>query len=159
MECALCHKKETGKTACKKGHYVCNDCHIRGMDSIIGLCLAETSKNPIEIIQKLMALPLCHMHGPEHHVMVGSALFTAYKNASGKLDLHKALLEMQSRGKQVPAELAVFGVLAVQESVQVCKHVRLHDLRHTFATMAPENGMDVKTLSATIGPCLGGDHA
>ena len=32
-----------------------------------------------------------------------------------------------------------------------CKHVRFHDLRHTFATMALENGMDVKTLSAMIG--------
>lgn len=32
-----------------------------------------------------------------------------------------------------------------------CKHVRFHDLRHTFATVAMENGMDVKTLSATIG--------
>ena len=29
--------------------------------------------------------------------------------------------------------------------------IRFHDLRHTFATMARENGMDVKTLSATIG--------
>jgi len=32
-----------------------------------------------------------------------------------------------------------------------CKKVRFHDLRHTFATMALENGMDVKTLSAMIG--------
>ena len=32
-----------------------------------------------------------------------------------------------------------------------CKHVRFHDLRHTFATMALENGMDIKTLSAMIG--------
>ena len=32
-----------------------------------------------------------------------------------------------------------------------CKHVRFHDLRHTFATMALENGIDVKTLSAMIG--------
>lgn len=32
-----------------------------------------------------------------------------------------------------------------------CKKVRFHDLRHTFATMALEHGMDIKTLSATIG--------
>ena len=102
MECAICHKKENSKTACVKGHYVCNECHTQGMDSIVGVCLAETSKNPIEIIQKMMALPFCHMHGPEHHVMVGSALLTAYKNAGGDIDLKTALYEMQKRGKQVP---------------------------------------------------------
>lgn len=32
-----------------------------------------------------------------------------------------------------------------------CKNVRFHDLRHTFATTALEHGMDVKTLSASIG--------
>ena len=32
-----------------------------------------------------------------------------------------------------------------------CKKRRFHDLRHTFATMALENGMDIKTLSAMIG--------
>lgn len=32
-----------------------------------------------------------------------------------------------------------------------CKRLRFHDLRHTFATMALENGMDIKTLSAVIG--------
>ena len=31
------------------------------------------------------------------------------------------------------------------------RHIRFHDLRHTFATMALENGMDIKTLSAMIG--------
>ena len=32
-----------------------------------------------------------------------------------------------------------------------CNHVRFHDLRHTFATLALQNGMDVKTLSAMLG--------
>ncbi len=102
MECMICHKKENSKTGCVNGHYVCNECHMSGMDSIISVCLAEESKNPIYILEKMMALPFCHMHGPEHHVMVGAALLTAYKNAGGELDLGKALVEMQSRGKAVP---------------------------------------------------------
>ncbi|MDD6023405.1 MAG: DUF5714 domain-containing protein [Oscillospiraceae bacterium] len=102
MECAICHKKELSKTRCVAGHFVCNECHTQGIDSIFGLCLSETSKSPLEIIQKLMKLPFCHMHGPEHHIMVGAALLTAYKNAGGEIDLQKALLEIRNRGKSIP---------------------------------------------------------
>ncbi|MDY2836308.1 MAG: DUF5714 domain-containing protein [Candidatus Aphodomonas sp.] len=102
MECEICHKKESSKTRCVNGHYVCNNCHTQGLDTIIGLCMKETSRNPVVIIEKMMALPFCHMHGPEHHVMVGSALLTAYKNAGGNIDLHGALIEMMNRGKSVP---------------------------------------------------------
>ena len=102
MECEICGKKENSKTRCVNGHYVCNDCHTKGLDSVIGVCLAETSGNPIAIIEKMMDMPFCHMHGPEHHVMVGCALLTAYKNAGGDVDLPEALREMTSRGKNVP---------------------------------------------------------
>lgn len=102
MECAICHKKEYSKTRCVNGHYVCNECHTKGMDSIIGLCMKETSKDPIVILEKMMDLPFCHMHGPEHHVMVGCALLTAYGNAGGEIDLPSVLSEMMNRGKRVP---------------------------------------------------------
>ena len=39
-----------------------------------------------------------------------------------------------------------------------CKKIRFHDLRHTFATLSLENGMDVKTLSAMLGHVVGGNH-
>lgn len=42
------------------------------------------------------------MHGPEHHVMVGAALLTAYSNAGGDIVLADALAELMKRGKQVP---------------------------------------------------------
>ncbi len=32
-----------------------------------------------------------------------------------------------------------------------CKKIRFHDLRHTFSTMALENGMDIKSLSSMLG--------
>ena len=102
MECAICHKKESSKTRCVNGHYVCNECHTAGLDTIVALCLSETSKDPASIIKKMMALPFCHMHGPEHHVMVGAALLTAYKNAGGRIELETALTEMMRRGKKVP---------------------------------------------------------
>ena len=102
MECAICHRQEQSRTRCVEGHYVCSDCHTRGMDSIFGLCLSETSCDPIVILEKMMSMPFCHMHGPEHHVMVGAALLTAYHNAGGRVELTKALTEMYSRGKAVP---------------------------------------------------------
>lgn len=102
MECAFCHKKVNSKTRCVNGHFVCDDCHTKGVDTIIGLCLSTNSRNPIEIVRMMMAEPFCHMHGPEHHVMVGAALLTAYKNSGGDVNLEEALVEMQNRGRSVP---------------------------------------------------------
>ena len=75
------------------------------VDSVAVLCLADTSRNPIEILEKLMSQPDCPMHGPTHHVLVGAALLTAYNNClpdSAKLDMEAALAEMRERGEQVP---------------------------------------------------------
>jgi len=102
MECELCHKKQNSKTRCVNGHFVCNKCHTNGIDNIISICLNSNSLNPIEILEDMMCLPFCHMHGPEHHTMVGSVLLTAYKNAGGNIDLNAALYEIQKRGGQVP---------------------------------------------------------
>ena len=108
MECAICHRKERSKTRCVNGHYVCNECHTQGMDVIWGICLEETSKDPFHILDRMMGQSFCHMHGPEHHVMVGAALLTAYHNAGGKLDLPKAMQEMRNRGRQVPGGVCGF---------------------------------------------------
>lgn len=102
MVCSICQKQELSKTRCVNGHYVCSECHTEGMDAIFSLCLSETSADPITIIRWMMEMPFCHVHGPEHHVMVGAALLTAYKNAGGRIDLKEALGEMYRRGKQVP---------------------------------------------------------
>lgn len=102
MECSICHHSMKNNVRCKNGHFVCDECHTAGIDKIIGICMTDSSSNPIEIIEKLMSLDTCHMHGPEHHVMVGASIITAYKNAGGDVDLPWALTEMVRRGKQIP---------------------------------------------------------
>lgn len=102
MECAICRRRARSKTRCVRGHYVCDACHTRGLDRILALCLAENGRDPAAILERMMAHPSCHMHGPEHHTMVGAALLTAYHNAGGALELEKALAEMFRRGGQVP---------------------------------------------------------
>lgn len=102
MQCAICGRSFQSDVHCQQGHYICDECHTSGVDSIVGLCLNETSADPIFVLEKMMRMPFCHMHGPEHHVMVGAALITAYHNAGGEVDLPTALREIVRRGKQVP---------------------------------------------------------
>ena len=76
--------------------------------SIIDVCLEQDSKNPIYIMDRLMSLPFCGFHSPEHHIMVGSALLTAYANAGGPIDKKEALKEMYNRGKTVPGSICAY---------------------------------------------------
>lgn len=69
---------------------------------ITALCLEEKSKNPVEILLRLADSLNCPVHNPLHHILVGSALLTAYKNAGGNIDLEKSLGELKSRAEQVP---------------------------------------------------------
>ena len=102
MTCAICGKKYMSRARCGKGHYVCDGCHTKGMDTVVRICLSEASRNPIEILDKLMSQEFCHMHGPEHHVLVGASLLTAYRNSGGNIDLEASLKEIISRGSSVP---------------------------------------------------------
>ena len=148
MECAVCHKKELSKTRCVNGHYVCKDCHRKGADAIIGICLGESAKDPVEIIQKLMARPFCHMHGPEHHIMVGAALLAAYKNAGGDIDLEKALTEMYSRGRNVPGGACGFwGACGAAVSTGMFLSIISKSTPLTVEPFALSNSMTALSLS------------
>jgi hypothetical protein len=72
------------------------------MDGIVGVCMRSSSKDPVSILEELMDQSFCHMHGPEHHVMVGASLLTAYRNAGGDIDLGSALNDILDRGRKVP---------------------------------------------------------
>lgn len=103
MECVFCGKPASSNAQCESGHYVCDTCHAeKGVDAIMAYCSTAQSKNPIFLLQEMMEDPYIYMHGPEHHIMVGAALLTAFHNAGGELDFNKALKEMKRRGSACP---------------------------------------------------------
>ncbi|MDO5845415.1 MAG: DUF5714 domain-containing protein [Methanocorpusculum sp.] len=103
MTCSVCGRKFISNARCENGHFVCDECHASPAYAVIRYaCLSTPSKNPIEIADAIMQNAAVHMHGPEHHVLVGCALLAAAKNAGYPLDLAPALAEMERRGRLVP---------------------------------------------------------
>ena len=103
MTCQICGETLFANACCEAGHFVCDSCHSRrGIRDMVDTCLREPSADPIGILNGLMQSPAVHMHGPEHHVLTGAALLTAYHNSGGRLVLADALQEMIIRGEEVP---------------------------------------------------------
>ena len=53
---------------------------------IIDVCLQEKSKNPVEIFNNIAKREFIRIHGPEHHVLDGAAVLTAFYNAGGNIE-------------------------------------------------------------------------
>ena len=103
MTCSVCGRTFSSYASCEDGHFVCDECHEKkGVEAIMDVCRESKSRNPIAIMQELMENPYIYMHGPEHHIMVGAALLTAYHNCGGEVELDTALDEMKARGSQYP---------------------------------------------------------
>ena len=91
MTCVYCGGTFPSNAACEAGHFVCDACHSRkAVENILAYCGSCESRDPVAIAKALMADPFVHMHGPEHHVMVGAALLTAWHNSSGQGDFPAA---------------------------------------------------------------------
>jgi len=78
------------------------------MPVIYHYCRSTDKRDPYAIACEIMQNPAIHMHGPEHHVLIGSALLTAYHNCGGKIDLPESLEIMRQRGSQVPGGICGF---------------------------------------------------
>ena len=103
MTCALCGGVFRSSAACEAMHYICDSCHANGSTALIlERCAASAGRNPIELAAQIMRSPSIHMHGNEHHVLVGAVLLTAYHNCGGELDRPAALAEMARRGGAYP---------------------------------------------------------
>ncbi len=85
---------------------------------IVETCLMQKSKNPVEIFNNIAHMDFVRMHGPEHHVLDGTALLTAYYNAGGEIDLQTSLNELMKRGLQMPgATCGLWGICGAVSSM------------------------------------------
>ena len=85
---------------------------------IIEACLHEKSKNPIDIFTSIAQREFVRMHGPEHHVLDGAAVLTAFYNAGGNIELQNSLNELMKRGLQMPgATCGMWGVCGAVSSM------------------------------------------
>jgi hypothetical protein len=82
LTCTSCGKIASGSVICKKGHFVCDECHAgNSKDVILGLALTTTTQDPAEIAEQMMALPDLPMLGCEHAYVVAGAFMAALRNS------------------------------------------------------------------------------
>ena len=103
MRCEICGKSFEGHAVCENGHYVCDACHASPAEGVVrSVVLNSSSNDPVDIADEIMASSFVHMHGPEHHFIVGASLLCAFCNTYGEVALENALNAVISRGKKVP---------------------------------------------------------
>ncbi len=103
MRCSICGEEKLSACACEDGHYVCDACHSAGLDVFfVPFLIQSGEKDPLRLLEQVMALPQVHLHGPEHHAIVPCVLLTAYHNSGGGNDLRADLSAALQRGRQVP---------------------------------------------------------
>ncbi|MFX1299018.1 MAG: DUF5714 domain-containing protein [Promethearchaeota archaeon] len=91
LTCNFCGKVFNTNIYCEDGHYLCDDCHIKGPIEIIEKICTETNmKDPFKLADLIMKHPNFKMYGPEHHVLTPAVILTALKNNNiKKLDGNK----------------------------------------------------------------------
>lgn len=87
-------------------------------NKILNACLQENSKNPFEVFGNIANQDFIRIHGPEHHILDGAVLLTAFYNAGGNIDLVKSLEDMLERGTAMPG--ATCGLWGVCGAVNSC---------------------------------------
>jgi len=81
LTCKFCGNIFNTNIYCEDGHYICNDCHIKGpIDIIEKICTETNIKDPFELADLIIKHINFKMYGPEHHVLTPAVILTSLKN-------------------------------------------------------------------------------
>ncbi len=85
---------------------------------IIEDCMKLHSTNPVQIFMTLANKDYMRIHGPEHHVLDGASILTAFYHAGGSIDLRQALEKLMAEGLRMPgATCGLWGVCGAVTSI------------------------------------------
>ena len=78
----------------------------------------EKSTDPGRIFRSMAGRDYISMHGPEHHVLDGACILTAYANAGGDIDLEEGLQQLFEEGLKMPGAMCgLWGVCGAISSI------------------------------------------
>lgn len=87
-------------------------------ERIIAECMKISSTDPYEIFHTIAGKDFVRIHGPEHHVLDGACILTAFHNAGGDIDLNTALQKLMQEGLRMPgAACGLWGVCGAVTSI------------------------------------------
>lgn len=78
----------------------------------------EKSVSPVSIFRNMARKDYISIHGPEHHVLDGACILTAYYNAGGRIELEESLRKIVREGLRMPGAMCgLWGVCGAVTSV------------------------------------------
>lgn len=65
----------------------------------------EEGCSPVRIFKNIAKKDYVNIHGPEHHILDGASILTAYSNAGGRIDLEDSLNRIFREGLRMPGAM------------------------------------------------------
>ena len=93
----------------------------------------EKGCNPVRIFKNMAQKEYISIHGPEHHILDGACILTAFYNAGGNIRLEESLNKIAREG------LPVIGI--------PCKSAQLDGMDALLATVMMPTGIPVATVA------------
>lgn len=110
-KCDICGNPTVANYYCPNGHHLCNNCGYKMMyDTFKNICLNTNSKNPIEILEKIMDIDGMPLLGCKQNLACALAVYTAYKNNGGRVDdFEKGLDKIKDRISKLQVSMCMLG--------------------------------------------------
>ena len=78
----------------------------------------EKGCNPVRIFKNMTQKEYISIHGPEHHILDGACILTAFYNAGGNIRLEESLNKIAREGLRMPGAMCgLWGICGAIASV------------------------------------------